>query len=345
MDNVPIYIVGTSRSGTTLTKRILNSHSAIFIPAGTDFLQDVYSRRGEIGDPATDEAARAAITERLRTLYARSGRSQDDQRRVDDVLTQRGLAERLSAARSYGDAFDIFMTSQMEWEGKRRWGNTQEHDVFELRRVFDFFPNARVIVCTRHVLDFLASYRDAWMMAARKSNPVSARRFRQLYHPIITSLLWRGSMRSAIAGFERWGNHMFLNRYEDLVREPQRQVRRLMDFIGEDFEPDMLEINFNNSSREISESGIFSSSVGRWREVLPDSDAQVAQWICRAELRRLGYESEKVSAGVCATARHLLTAPVVAGRALAANRNRVGPIVPFLLKRIAAVMPSVRKRR
>ena len=39
----PVFIIGTPRSGTTLTAKILGRHSNIFMPGETHFFDDVYS--------------------------------------------------------------------------------------------------------------------------------------------------------------------------------------------------------------------------------------------------------------------------------------------------------------
>ncbi len=76
---VPIFVVGTPRSGTTLTARILNRHSRIFMPGETHFFDDVYSRRREFGSIQTANA-RSEISNQLVTLYERYNEPADQQR-------------------------------------------------------------------------------------------------------------------------------------------------------------------------------------------------------------------------------------------------------------------------
>ena len=58
--------------------------------------------------------------------------------------------------------------------------------------------------------------------------------------------------------------------YEELVAEPVAHVRRIIDFLGLDWEPDCLD--FHRTSRRVStysnwqvRQPLYDSSVGRWR--------------------------------------------------------------------------------
>jgi hypothetical protein len=335
MSTAPIFVVGTPRSGTTLTSHIIGNHSFIFVAGPTHFLQDIYVRRHELGDPAESVAVRQAIVERLKSIYARYD-IDTGQARIDRMFRETDIEGRLLAATSYREILVTFMESQMRWEGKSRWANHVPHDLFELQDIFTFFPDAKVVLCVRSLLDFLVSYRDMFKRAERLNKLGDADRLRQLYHPVVTSLLWTGSMRAVIGALDRWGDRLFMNRYEDLIDEPETRVRRLCEFLEIEFEPAMLTVETNNSSEYVTQRGIFATSIERWRGRLGESEAYLAQKIGRRELRRLGYTPVSMHPNLATVARLLLTAPVFALRALSANKSRVGPAIPYLTKRIAA---------
>jgi hypothetical protein len=215
-------------------------------------------------------------------------------------------------------------------------GQSRPRDLFELQQIFAFFPDAKVVFCVRSLLDFLVSYRDKFKRAKRQNKLENMDRLRQLYHPVVTSLLWTASMRTVIGALDRWGDRLFINRYEDLIAKPEERVRRLCEFLEIEFEPAMLMVETNNSSENVTQRGIFATSVERWRGQLNESEAYVAQKIGRRELRRLGYMPVPVRPNLITVARLLLTAPVFAFLALSANKNRLGPAIPYLTKRIAA---------
>ena len=337
MKGSPIIVVGTPRSGTTLTARLLDRHSSIRMPGETPFLRDIFSRRDQIGDPKTDREARARIVERLKTLYAQYNIG-PLQAVIDRLLAESDLEERLLAAESYAEAFAIFMEAQMRDAGKRRWGNDFPGDLFDLEQIFDFYPDAKVILCSRNVLDFLVSYRDKWMRALRKSNKENSARLRRLYHPVMTSLLWKGSMKAVRAAQHKWGDRVFLNRYEDLVCSPEAQCRAICAFIEEAYETEMLNVQTDNSSYEEARSpGIFASAVGRWQQRLTHSEAYVAQMLCRREMLALGYELVSLRPNILQVAAYFVSTPYNASLGLIGNRDRRGPLLPYLAKRVAVL--------
>ena len=326
----PVFVVGPPRSGTTLTARLLGGLPQLFMPGETHFLEDIYRRHEEPGDgsePLPD------ILARLRTLYGRFDEL-EDQRRVDGLYESGALARALSGCRTLREIFDAFMRLQAASAGKRRWGNQVPRDVFELDTIFGMFADARVIACIRDPRDFLVSYRDKWTIASDGDRP----RLRRLYHPVLTSYLWKASARAILAGKSRFEHAVHVMRYEDLVAEPAERLRQLCSFIGEEFQPRLLDTQFSNSSTGERLSGISSRSAGRWRVDLPLEDAYFAQKICGPVMEKFGYTRVKLRPDPLKAARLALIAPARTIGALAANRSTRGSTFRYLARRIRALV-------
>ncbi len=341
----PIFVVGTPRSGTTLTARVLGNHSRIFMPAETHFFDDIYARRGRLGEPGS-AAWITAIVDRLSTIYKRQHEG-GYQKRMGALLADTDALRRVIAdCWTYRDVFSGFMEWQMAAAGKMRWGNNVPRDIFNLSEILSFYPDARIIICVRDVRDFLVSYGG--MKSVLKAHHVG--RHQKLFHPVVTSLLWTSTMRR-IPILERQvpPENMMILRYEDLVREPEVSARRICDLIGEEFEPDMLAISQNNSSERTTRSaagGIYASSVGRWRDALRPEQAYLAQRIAGKWLSKLGYRAEPIAANPLRVALLLLTFPFALVRGLHANRAKRGALAPYVARRAASLLlPQVPKSR
>lgn len=332
----PIFIVGTPRSGTTLTARILGRHSRLFMPGEVHFFEDVYSRRKELGSPENADC-RTKIVQRLSTLYGRFNEP-EDQRKIEKLFNDPTIRREMeSPCNSYGEILSTFMEIQARSEGKSRWGNNAPRDLFSVEDIVSFYPDAKIILCIRDVRDFLVSYRDKW----KATSVENSLRLRALYHPVVTALLWKSSARKIAALEENDSGSQLLLRYEELVGRPEQTVRKICEFIGEDFEPDMLDIQSSNSSADSRGKGIFASSVGRWRGSLDEVDVQAAQLLTRKELVRLGYPLERVRASRIQVAGKFLSAPYAFWRALAANREKRGPLISYAVRRAA---PFLRRK-
>lgn len=337
--DAPVFIVGTPRSGTTLTARILGRHSRLFMPGEVHFFEDVFARRKELGDPG-DPGSRRAILERLLSLFGRYNEP-TDQQRVDALFSDPERRDELEAACvNYRELFSAFMEIQAGSEGKVRWGNNAPRDLFSVDEILTFYPDAKIIVCVRDVRDFLVSYRDKWMATSQEE----AVRLRRLYHPVITTLLWKSSMKRFLELRNTLPEaRLFELRYEDLVASPEATVKRICTFLEEPFEEAMLRIESNNSSAGERRKGIFDASVGRWREGLSPEDAQIGQMLAREELAFFGYPLERLRANPAKVAGSFLSTPWRLIHALRANQVKRGPLLPYLLRRTLPFMMNPKR--
>jgi hypothetical protein len=329
----PIFVVGPPRSGTTLMAKILGRHSRIFMPGETHFFDDIYSRRRELGELRNLDSIEKVIA-RFRTLYARFN-EKPDQDRVDRLFREPESVDKLRACRSYKGFLSCFMEQQMQLSGKVRWGNNVPKDIFHITEIFSFYPDAKIIICVRDVRDFLLSYQNKWTVTSEEN----VDRLRRLYHPILTSLLWRATIKK-IARMEVLGprENFLLVRYEKLVDDPATVVRDICRFIGEDFEEGMLNVDEQNSSFAVRQNGIYSSSVGRWRRALSNEEVYTAQRITKKYLGDLGYATEKLEINPLKLGYIWATLPVALCKAVRANRAIRGPLVPYLARRISALV-------
>ncbi len=82
-------------------------------------------------------------------------------------------------------------------------------------------------------------------------------------------------------------------RFEDLVTGPERTVRTLMDWLGLDYSPDLLEVPMASSSHHPDRwdvRGIDKRTVDRWRQgCLDPSEIYLCERLLATEMARLGY--------------------------------------------------------
>ncbi len=338
--NTPIFVVGTPRSGTTLTARILGRHSGIFMPGETHFFDDIYARRQEIGEPG-DMRAAEVIAARLDTLYERFNEPADQQR-IRDLGGESALRQQLgTSCHTYGDVLSRFMQFQMPSNTTNiRWGNNVPKDIFYVKDILQFYPEAKFIVCIRDIRDFLFSYQNRW----KTTSPDNRERIKKLYHPIVTSLLWKAAMKQVrVAQALVPLDNLMMIRYEDLATQPETTVRTLCQFLKEPYEEEMLRVEANNSSFEIRQQGIFSTSVQRWRQHLSHEQVYIAERIARPKLEQLGYQMANVRPNPFKLLYIIASFPFALGRALHANRRVRGPILPYLKRRVLAFVSSAKK--
>jgi hypothetical protein len=308
------------------------------MPGETHFFDDIYSRQRELG-PIEDQRTQRRIIDRLSTLYERYYEPADQQR-VDCLLRCAGTREELTAQySSYCEVLSRFMEIQMRYEKKVRWGNNAPRDIFNMSDIVTCYPKVKVIVCVRDVRDFLVSYKNKWKITSDEHKE----RLRALYHPIVTALLWKSSMRQIpLARTKVQANNLMTMRYEDLVTNSESSVRKMCAFVGEEFEPGMLNVDTHNSSVQVDSTGIFSSSIGTWCAALSNDETAVAQWLNQKELQSNGYRLAHIKGNPLHLISMFLSSPFAACRALYANKAMTGSWILYLQRRLASFLPRFR---
>jgi len=259
-----IFLIGSPRSGSTLTARMLGAHSAVFAPAETHLLTPL-AHLGFYGNvekaPYDPIITRQGAHELVRML---PGGEQDylaALRACSDTIYERLLAPSgrsvlLEKTPAYALVLDFLAK---------------------------LYPKAKYLVLTRHPLAVWSSYVESFFdgdhEAAHQNNPLLER-----YVP-------------AIARFLREQPVPLLHvRYEQLVREPEAELRRVCAYLGLAFEPGMVEYGSEKPTRPAAaglgdpitvgkETRPTTKSVAKWAVEMADAPGQLEQ--ARAILERL----------------------------------------------------------
>jgi len=284
MAGSPIFVVGAPRTGTTLTRDILNNHPDVYLFNEIHFFEQVWDSRVQLGD-LSDAGSRARALERLAEWVATVG----DDRAVLDVLTEPELARRLELeGGGYRGLLLALFRTRAEMENAGRFGDSSPQDVLYIAQILEWFPDARILGVVRDPRGFLASYKNQWRRAVAGD--------RERYNPVMTSMLWRSYMRALLeakAGVAP--EALAIVRYEDLVDFPEREARRLCEHVGVDFRPGMIDVKRSNTSYDtavaaLKKSGIDARSRDRWRTELTPTEIWVGERIFGPVMEQLGYD-------------------------------------------------------
>jgi hypothetical protein len=221
------------------------------------------------------------------------------------------LASRLRALEpgSHLAAFATVLSSYADERQRPRWGDKTLLAEFYADDILASLPGARVIHLLRDPRDVFASYRHApWRLA-----PADPRTRASVWlrgHMAWTIRNWRASARLARINAARHPGRYLVLRYEDLVRAPRAELERVCAFLGEPFDPAMLEMRAypdyldrrSNSSFDRLD-GISTAPVGRFRAVLDTREIALCEALAGADLARWGYAAAGVSLGASGALR------------------------------------------
>jgi sulfotransferase family protein len=275
------FIVGASRSGTTLLRLMLDSHPDLAIPPETEFIL----RLAEL--PGADATAF------VDTLTSH--------RRWPDFHLDRALLEAQVATLqpwSTSDALRTFYRLYAERFAKPRWGDKTPGYVKHTRVVQDLLPEAHFIHIIRDGRDVAVSLIEEWRMSGRA---MSVKRAAERW--VSKIMVGREQARDL--------RHYLEVRYEDLVLDSESVLRQICDFVELRWHPVMLEYHhsapervaelvapdasgtLNPAQRQAKHAWTSSppevSRIGRWRTEM--SAEELAEYECAAGtlLLELGY--------------------------------------------------------
>lgn len=169
----------------------------------------------------------------------------------------------------------------MRRRGKRRWADKTPQTIHILPYLWELFPTAKFVHMIRDGRDVACS------IIPQKWGPDNVRD---------AARRWVECIEKGIAHREDTGRYLEV-RYEHLATEPERELRRVCAFVGEEFEAQMLshqEHLADNPQATESSAGqvarpLYTSSIGRWRRDLSARELRQFLKIAGPTLEMLGY--------------------------------------------------------
>ncbi len=341
----PIFIVGSSRSGTGMMMRMLRGHPEIHITGETHYFDDLRTKLGDMSRARLDDHSRRRCEDYFLALDDRGyGRGGEPNR------SSIAREELRAAAESVGfgsDAyFEAFCRLQARRAGKAVWGEKTPRHVFRIPEMLHSFPTARVICMVRDPRAVVASYRD-WTRDLSKNLDATSMdtghvreqiRRNRSYDPVLVSLMWRSVVGSAERAQRRFGNdRLRIERYEDVLSDPEASVCRLAEWLGLPFVAEMLDVPQANSSYHQAADrrrGVATSPAHRWRDKLSEREVLVVQSVCGRLMERHRYQRKRVELPSRLVVRSWLVLPIAVSRALVANSGRTGNLAVYVWRRL-----------
>ncbi|MFT5684601.1 MAG: hypothetical protein ACI8RZ_005545 [Myxococcota bacterium] len=274
--NAPIFIIGTERSGSNLLRLILNAHSRIAIPHPPHIMKYLAHLEDHYGDLTDDRNMRALVADILTLIEAHIFP-------WDYNLDADTLVSEVTERSTFGAVAAIYEHVR-EAEGKARWGNKSTFMVHYTGQVRSVYPDARFILLVRDPRDVAVS--------ARKSvfSPC---------HPVLSAQLWAEQQVVGLTLLDSLpAEAIHMLRYEDLLSNPDGAVQAVCDFLGEEFEPGMLQFFKGREAKKsagLSESWgntgkpVLKNNAGKFRKELSAEDILAVEAVCRTPMRAMGY--------------------------------------------------------
>lgn len=214
-------MVGVARSGTTLLRVMLDAHPALAVPPETHFIHEL--ARAMKPRWTSEDAVSFLTAYRRWSVFGLD----------PEALRERAAETEGPAATAATRAFFELYAAE---RGKPRWGDKTPPYVNRMPAVQRVVPEARFIHLIRDGRAVALSLKDAYF------GPDTAAG---------TAARWAKRIRRARSQAAKVEHYLEV-RYEDLVTEPERVLRRVLDFAGLDWDESVLRYHEGSAAPRVS---------------------------------------------------------------------------------------------
>lgn len=270
----PVFVVGVDRSGTTLLTMMLDMHSQLWIPNESHFIVELYDKYQNVLDLKSEDFRKKIVSEIFNERYVRDW----------DILISQDQVD-VSDCDSLSDIIFAFYEACAASKGKMFWGDKTPRYLVHVDILNKLFPKSRFIHIVRDGRDVAESISQMWWGANDFASALKSWERR----------VEIGSKMLNMLPQDRW---MQL-RFEDLVLNTNKELRRVTDFLQLPFEENMLcyasvaaekvggRIDKHHSNLIQSPQ---ASETYRWKNRLSCADQALAWQIAGKMLKHFQYE-------------------------------------------------------
>ncbi len=271
--NNMIFLISQPRSGSTLTQRILGSHSEIYTQSESWILLH----------PLFAFKDKGIYTEYDIHLY---------QKAANDFinLLPGGKDEYLHGL---GNMYQALYKSMLIKKKRKYFLDKTPRYYLIIDELMELFPEAKYIILLRNPLDVLTSILTTWV-GERLYNLSSYR---------IDLIDAVNILNEAIKNYR---DRIFIFHYEDLLVEQHTLIKRLCDYIGVEYEESMLQYNetcqgkwdYGDQGKVYNEPFIDSKNTDKWIEQARNPQVwrllyDYMKFIGKENFDRLGYDYDE----------------------------------------------------
>ena len=279
--NEPIFIVGSPRSGTTLLAAMMGAHSRLSCGPETHFFR--WLSKTDVDDliaPSQWPEAAARFVESItRTDFSGGAR----RALIDDYgLDGTQVRESLGSSDPSVEAMLASVAAPlMRQGGKMRWAEKTPDHIEHVEAIRQYFPNSPILRMVRDPRDVALSLTHVpWGVSS-----------------LLEGLLFWKRQDDASRRFFDSDDHSLTVRFEDLVAAPRQELDKITTFLGEEFEPSMLDTSQTGrmvNKRDVAWKSKASQPIDRsrlevWRREISAEENCMAEAILGDRLGAYGY--------------------------------------------------------
>ena len=274
----PIFLLGSQRSGTTMLRLMMNNHPNLAIPHESAFITIYYRKLEEYGDLGNNDNARRLLSDVSQHPLVRRGRLIKE----PEAILSRPIA-------CYRDFVDAVFQAYADSLGKARWGDKTPFYTPDIDLLHRIFPNAKFLHLVRDGRAVVLSQKSIEWMSDNLPK-------------LILDWSWKTTIAHKVGS--ALGDNFLEIRYEDLVRQPEKMLRKICEFIGENYDAAML--SYSEKAGEVVPTDSLKwhrnsikppdpSRLDNWKTDMTKAERIIFEQLAGDTLDLFGYEREHLT--------------------------------------------------
>jgi hypothetical protein len=330
-----IFIVGSSRSGTTLMARILSRHPDIHILNETHFMEEFCFEKNNFNTLTQKDIYH--LINKMLTIEHKGYYSKNEIEKYQESETILNKLKK-SFNQSFSSLISIFFIHEANKKGKSIPGDQTPRHIFYVNEIKEMFPEAKFINMVRDPRAVLLSQKFKWKAGLRKSVPLfeTVRTYLN-YHPVIMSYVWKQGIKSSLSVKDSIKKTSWIDvKFENLIDQPKANLSRVCDFLGIDFTDEMLNVPVSMSSTGTDEGkkGFSKNVSAKWISSLSSSEVYFSEKINQDLITHFGYHLLKQKPNVVQLIFIFAILPFQFLIIFILNYSRMGNHMYFIKKRL-----------
>ena len=294
--NKIIFVIGSSRSGTTMLSRILNNHSKITSLNELHFFNDILKKK--LSDKITYKYALSICNKLLNRI------DNDVWTKIDNN-TFHDLSNKILSKidKDSLTSFTVFDSVISYYKNKEKSIYILEQtpkNILYFEEIIKFYPYAKFIHIIRDPRAVIASQKNRWKKIQRKADNVPIYNILRTlinYHPFTSLKLWKIAVKKGLS-LRKYNDNYLELKFEDLILNESNEINKILDFLSLNHQSNLAnvpQIGSSNFLHRKDKFGLNKKVIDSWKSILTKSELYICSKLTKSEQIALCYKPLKVS--------------------------------------------------